>query len=294
MRDLLIAASVLLCPVISAQAQVQVGVSIASPGLSIGIDLPAYPTLVQVPDYPVYYAPQLDWNYFFYDGQYWVYQGDNWYSSAWYNGPWQGVSPTAVPLFILRIPVRYYRRPPSYFNGWASDAPPRWADHWGPQWATQRRGWDQWNRRDVPRPAPLPLYQQQYSGERYPHSVAQQNSLRAQNNGTPSRTGPYSGPGNAVNGRVEAQTPRQPQANGQPSPHTQQDQQTHQRTPQPQPQRQPQASMQAPRGEPVQAQHVQNVQRGQSAQEPRGQEERGAQQSGAEEGRDGGRGDSRR
>ncbi|MDM8359171.1 hypothetical protein P8H29_23765, partial [Pandoraea communis] len=111
MRHLLIAATVLLCPVISAQAQVQVGVSITSPGVSIGIDLPAYPTLVQVPSYPVYYAPQLDSNYFFYEGQYWVYQGDNWYTSAWYNGPWQVVLPTAVPVFILRIPVRYYRRP---------------------------------------------------------------------------------------------------------------------------------------------------------------------------------------
>lgn len=187
MRDLLIAATVLLCPVISAQAQVQVqaGVSISAPGVSIGIDLPAYPTLVQVPDYPVYYAPQVDSNYFFYDGQYWVYQSDNWYTSAWYNGPWQVVSPAAVPLFILRVPVRYYRRPPGYFNGWASDAPPRWGQHWGPQWEAQRRGWDQWNRRDTPRPAPLPMYQQQYSGARYPHSVVQQNSLHPGNNGEP-------------------------------------------------------------------------------------------------------------
>lgn len=289
MRDLLIAAAVLLCPVISAQAQV--GVSIASPGVSIGIDLQAYPTLVQVPDYPVYYAPQLGSNYFFYDGQYWVYEGDNWYTSAWYNGPWLVVLPTAVPLFILRIPVRYYRHPPGYFNGWASDAPPHWGQHWGPQWETQRRGWDQWNHRDVPRPAPLPMYQQQYSGARYPHSVAQQNSLRAQNNAESSRTGQYSASGNPGNGRVESQAPRPPRANGQPSPQLQQGTQAHQRTLQPEPQRQPQPGMQAPRGEPIQAQRAQH---GQPAPEQHGQEQRGGQQSRGEEGREGGHGDSQR
>ena len=41
-----------------------------------------------VPGYPVYYAPDIGGNYFFYDGRYWVYQDDNWYSSSWYNGPW--------------------------------------------------------------------------------------------------------------------------------------------------------------------------------------------------------------
>ena len=28
------------------------------------------------------------------------------------------VAPQAVPLFVLRIPVRYYRNPPTYFRGW--------------------------------------------------------------------------------------------------------------------------------------------------------------------------------
>jgi hypothetical protein len=56
--------------------------------VSIGINVPIYPRLVVVPGYPVYYAPQLDSNYFFYDGLYWVFQDDNWYQSSWYNGPW--------------------------------------------------------------------------------------------------------------------------------------------------------------------------------------------------------------
>jgi len=156
----------LLGSVTSATAQVSVGIAV--PGISIGINMPVYPAFVRVPGYPVYYAPQVHSNFFFYDGMYWVYQRDNWYASSWYNGPWWLVGPEAVPLFVLRVPVRYYRQPPTYFHGWRADGPPRWGDHWGHEWEQRRAGWDQWNRSAVPRPAPLPKYQQQYSGKRYP------------------------------------------------------------------------------------------------------------------------------
>jgi hypothetical protein len=178
MRNALFVLWMLLCSVTSAFAQVSVGIGL--PGVSIGINLPVYPELVPVPGYPVYYAPQVGSNYFFYDGMYWVYQGDNWYASYWYNGPWQLVDPEAVPLFVLRVPVRYYRYPPSYFRGWRSDAPPRWGEHWGNTWEQRHRGWDTWNRSSVPRPAPLPVYQRQYSGDRYPRPDQQQ-ALQSQN-----------------------------------------------------------------------------------------------------------------
>src|SRR6478672_11760936 len=84
----------LLCSITSATAQVSVGIGL--PGVNIGINLAAYPQLVLVPGYPVYYAPQVNSNYFFYDGMYWLYQADNWYASSWYNGPWQVVAPEAV------------------------------------------------------------------------------------------------------------------------------------------------------------------------------------------------------
>jgi hypothetical protein len=150
----------------SATAQVSVGIN--APGISIGVNLPVYPQLVRVPGYPVYYAPQVNSNYFFYDGLYWVFLNDNWYASTWYNGPWELVSDDLVPLFILRVPVRYYREPPSYFRGWASNSPPRWGDHWGNTWEQRHQGWDRWNRSAMPAPAPLPVYQRQYSGSRYP------------------------------------------------------------------------------------------------------------------------------
>ena len=146
--------------------------------VSIGITLNAFPELRVVPGYPVYYAPRLNANYFFYDGMYWVYRDDTWYSSAWYDGPWWATSNEDVPLYILRIPVRYYRQPPKYFHGWKADAPPRWGDHWGRDWENHRSGWDKWNRRSAPAPAHLPTYQKKYSGDRYPRQVDRQRVLQ--------------------------------------------------------------------------------------------------------------------
>jgi hypothetical protein len=163
-----------------ASAAVQLSIGIGLPYASIGINVPAYPELVVLPGYPVYYAPRLQMNYFFYDGMYWVFQDDEWYASSWYNGPWWIVEPYAVPVYILRIPVRYYRQPPVYFRGWRSDAPPRWNSHWGRDWERQRRGWDYWDRGSEPTPAPLPTYQRQYSGDRYPRQLEQQHELQQQ------------------------------------------------------------------------------------------------------------------
>jgi hypothetical protein len=163
---------------VAANAQVSIGIGL--PHVTIGINLPVYPELVPVPGYPVYYAPRLDSNYFFYDGLYWVYLDDHWYASSWYNGPWWVVAAIDVPVFILRVPVRYYRRPPPYFHGWHAHEPPHWGEHWGRDWAQRRSGWDHWNRKSVPPPAPLPVYQRQYSGDRYP-GVEQQRELRSRN-----------------------------------------------------------------------------------------------------------------
>lgn len=173
----IIVLSMLICSATFAGAQVSIGIGL--PNLSIGINLPVYPELAPVPGYPVYYAPQVNGNYFFYDGMYWVYQNDNWYASTWYNGPWGFVEPYAVPLFVLRIPVRYYRQPPVYFRGWQSNAPPRWGQHWGRDWEQRRGGWDRWNRASVPARAPRPTYQRQYTGDKYPQRIEQQQTLRS-------------------------------------------------------------------------------------------------------------------
>jgi hypothetical protein len=166
MRSLVAAAFLLAWT--PAPAVAQVTIQFGVPNVAIGIDLPVFPRMVRVPGSPVYYSPVVNGNYFFYDGMYWVFQGDAWYASAWFNGPWAVVPPQAVPAFVLRIPVRYYRVPPPFFRGWRPDGPPRWGEHWGADWARERAGWDRWSRDSVPRPAPLPLYQKEYAGSRYP------------------------------------------------------------------------------------------------------------------------------
>jgi hypothetical protein len=176
MRQFIVLLSLLAAAALPANSQM-----IGTPAVvNLGINFPVYPQLQPVPGYPVYYAPQVDANYFFYDGMYWVYQNDNWYASSWFNGPWSLISPMAVPVYILRVPVRYYREPPVYFRGWRLDAAPRWDSHWGEAWERQRAGWNHWNSNTVPPPAPLPSYQQPYTGKKYP-SYEQQRSISNQN-----------------------------------------------------------------------------------------------------------------
>jgi hypothetical protein len=164
---LLLLLATMLC---TQPADAQVSIGINAPGLSIGINLPVYPELVVMPGYPVYYAPNVAANYFFYDGLYWVFnvQDGQWYSSSWYNGPWVFVQPMYVPQPILVVPFGYYRLRPAYWGGWASDAPPRWGQHWGRDWESRRAGWDRWDRSRAYAAAPLPLYQREYTRDRYP------------------------------------------------------------------------------------------------------------------------------
>ncbi len=140
----------------------------------VSVNLTVFPNLVPVPNYPVYYAPGVRANYFFYDGLYWVFNVNDgyWYSSSWYNGPWVYVEPVFVPQPILVVPYRYYGVHPVYWGGWAYDAPPRWGIHWGHAWEARRVGWDHWERHRYVI-APLPLYQRDYPRDRYP-SPAQQ------------------------------------------------------------------------------------------------------------------------
>lgn len=177
MRTLLLLLSILLLPMASARAEVHFSLGVAIPGVSIGIHIPAYPRLVRVPGHPVYYDPYLDFNLFFYDGLYWVFAEDDWYVSDWYDGPWRLVTRMNVPIYLLRIPVHYYRRPPHYFRDWRPDRPPRWDDHWGGEWHEHRGDWDRKDHHAPPR-APLPYYQQHYSGKSYPQQPDVRETIR--------------------------------------------------------------------------------------------------------------------
>ena len=79
-----------------------------------------------------------------------------------------------VPLDVLRIPARYYRRPPAYLRAWQRDDAPRWGGHWGRDWEQRRNGWNRWDRRSNRSVAPLPRYPSQYRGDRYPRQDQRQ------------------------------------------------------------------------------------------------------------------------
>lgn len=216
-----------------AQVRFDFGVGIAVPGMRIGINIPAYPQLAPVPGYPVYYAPQLDANLFFYDGYYWLFANDEWYSSTWYNGPWYLVPPERVPDFILRVPVRFYRRPPLFFHDWNRDGPPRWGEHWGPSWQRSRPGWDRWNRGAVPPRAPLPGYQRQYPHMRYP-GASEQRSLENRYYRFPQGRPPEHRPAERGPPPQQQRYPEQQRYRQQPQPQRYPEQQRYRQQPQPQ------------------------------------------------------------
>jgi hypothetical protein len=160
-------------------------VSIALPAAAqeyydIDVDLPAYPEMQAIPESPVYYAPGVDSNYFYYDGLYWDYNNDGWYASPWYNGPWSYVDPVYVPTYVLWVPIAYYHRPPHYFRGWRPNGPPHWAQHWGNDWQRRHNEAYRGNTNANIARAPLPRYQQQYTRQNYPRAVTQQAAIHNQ------------------------------------------------------------------------------------------------------------------
>jgi hypothetical protein len=150
-------------------ASAQAVLNFEARGGHINLSIGSYPQLVPIPGYPVYYAPDIGRNYFFYDGLYWVYHDDRWFVSDWYDGPWDFVDSFDVPLFLLRIPVGYYADPPSYFRPWDRDRAPRWHEYWGRDWADAHRRCGAF--RSTPRAAAwrrCRITERHYQEDRYP------------------------------------------------------------------------------------------------------------------------------
>lgn len=148
----------------------------------IDVDLPAFPEMTPVPDSPVYYAPGVESNYFFYDGQFWDFNNDTWFSSTWYNGPWEAVDPVYVPTYVLWVPIAYYHRPPAYFRHWHRDRPPRWGERWGADWQQRHNAIYRSRPANPLERAPLPDYQRHFTRANYPRGP-QQSTLHAQHYG---------------------------------------------------------------------------------------------------------------
>lgn len=106
--------------------------------LTVGINIGSPPQFAVVPGTPVYYAPSVPYNYFFYGGQYYLFHNEVWFSAAYYNGPWTVIALERVPQPILVVPVNYYRVPPGHWK--TRSGPPPWAPAKG--YGKNKKKWD--------------------------------------------------------------------------------------------------------------------------------------------------------
>jgi hypothetical protein len=100
-----------------------IGAFLAAPAfaemnVNIGIGIPigpapvvvyqAAPEVVVIPGSPVYYAPGLNVDVFFYGGYWWAPNGGLWFRANTYNGPWTGIR--KPPVYITNMPRDYRQR----------------------------------------------------------------------------------------------------------------------------------------------------------------------------------------
>ena len=124
----------------TAHAQ-SVSIGVQTNNVQLGINLgPTPPPLVVVPGPvvaapgpPVYYAPNLPYNYFVYGNIYYLYRDARWFRARHYDGPWTAIAIAQVPRPVLAVPVEHYR-----------NRPERWAHHGPPPWAGEREREHQW------------------------------------------------------------------------------------------------------------------------------------------------------
>src|SRR5687768_16332556 len=107
MRERIVIGALVILALVSS-----VGVGRATAGLNIDFNLITQPQLAIVPGTPVAYAPAVPANYFFYNGQYYLFADGGWFVAGGYNGPWLALSPAHVPAALFTVPVNYYRAAP--------------------------------------------------------------------------------------------------------------------------------------------------------------------------------------
>jgi hypothetical protein len=97
--------------------------------IDIGIGVPPIvlttpPSLVVVPGTPVYYAPDVSANLFYYKGRYYTVANGVWSMAPAYGGPWAVIQIGQVPPPVVAVPVKDYKIPPGQLK---KHGPPPWA-----------------------------------------------------------------------------------------------------------------------------------------------------------------------
>lgn len=90
-------------PVGTAQAEVNVNINIGPPPIVVSEP----PTVVMMPQSGIYFVPGYSFDVFFYNGYWWSPRGDRWYRAGQYNGPWGIVQRNYVPEPLFSVPKNY-------------------------------------------------------------------------------------------------------------------------------------------------------------------------------------------
>jgi hypothetical protein len=120
---------VLMLAAVAAMLVPAASVKAADVKINIGLGVPpivltAPPQLVVVPGTPVYYAPDVSANLFFYKRRYYTVANGVWAMAPAYNGPWAVIETGQVPTPVVAVPVQYYKIPPGQLK---KHGPPPWA-----------------------------------------------------------------------------------------------------------------------------------------------------------------------
>lgn len=93
----------LSCPTNNGLAEVNFNINIGAPPMIV-----AEPAeVVLIPSSGVYFVADAGPDLFFHAGFWWSPQGERWYRSQVYNGPWVVVEHRHVPVQVVRVPKDY-------------------------------------------------------------------------------------------------------------------------------------------------------------------------------------------
>jgi len=113
----------------------------------------AAPVFVLPPELGFYVAVGVPYDLFFYNNSYYVYRGNIWYYSSYYNGPWSRMYHSNIPYVFNRYPferIRHYRD--SYYGRYQRYGSWDGYKHFRPGHRGDYRGGYSRDRRDYVRP----------------------------------------------------------------------------------------------------------------------------------------------
>lgn len=99
----LLALVMMSLPATPAAAEVNVNINVSGP--PVIASEPVH--MVMVPKTSVYFVPDPGMDIFYYQGAWWSYRGNVWYSAGAYNGPWVVVKTKRVPRAVVAMPPNY-------------------------------------------------------------------------------------------------------------------------------------------------------------------------------------------